>query len=78
MKKNYIQPIVTVSSLYTLEKLLADSAKRFSTWGNGTDSHGNKNWVNEGYSGDIISIDNDAGTIDSQTKGRGSDWGNIW
>lgn len=82
MKKNYIHPVVTVNTLYTLEKLLSNSvtSARYGAWGNATSSHGNADWVNEGYKdqGSIIRINNDDGEISTQSKGRGSDWGSIW
>lgn len=83
MKKNYIQPEITASVRYSLEKPLCVSIvpEDAATWGRLSGSYTNPAWFNEGYDnqeGDVVGIIGNAGTIDSQTKGRGSDWGSIW
>lgn len=79
MKKNYIQPEIITSLRYEMEKPLCGSITRAAQWGNKvTTDYNNGAWFNEGHPGDIIMADDDAGTIDSQTKGRGGDWGSIW
>ena len=80
MKKNYIQPEITASIHYSLEKPLCISGDK-SVWGGKSGTHVNPDWFNEGFfksQGDLVGIEGDAGTIDSQTKGRGGDWGSIW
>ncbi|MBR6937901.1 MAG: hypothetical protein IKH63_10105, partial [Prevotella sp.] len=52
-----------------------------SNWGRLSGSYTNPAWFNEGYDnqeGDVVGIRGNAGTIDSQAKGCGSGWGNIW
>ena len=83
MKKNYIQPEIIASVRYEMEKPLCSSLQRSSQFGvYGGSDYANADWFNQGYdqssSTSTIGIDDDAGTIDSQTKGRGSDWGDIW
>ena len=80
MKKNYIQPQVTASIRYSLEKPLCASQvpEDAATWGGKNSTYANDNWFNEPVGGDVVGISGDNGTIDSQTKGRGSDWGSIW
>ncbi len=84
MKKNYIQPEITASLRYEVEKPLCGSITRSAQWGNfETTDYSNGNWFNEGHpdrstSTSVVGIADDAGTIDSQSKGRGSDWGTIW
>ena len=79
MKKNYIQPEITASVRYSLEGPLCGSIQRAAQWGKSeTTDYSNGAWFNEGHSGDIIMAGDDAGMIDSQTKGRGSNWGDIW
>ena len=79
MKKNYIQPEIITSLRYEMEKPLCESITRSAQWGNQEkSSYSNSAWFNEGHSGDIIMAGDDAGSLDSQTKGRGSDWGSIW
>ena len=79
LKKNYIQPQVTASIRYSLEKPLCGSFDK-ATWGGTSGNFANPNWLNEGHTdeGDYVGIQGNAGTINSQTKGRGGDWGSIW
>lgn len=83
MKKNYIQPEITASVRYSLEKPLCVSIvpEDAATWGKLSGGYANPLWFNEGYDnqeGDVVGIRGNAGTIDSQAKGCGSGWGNIW
>ena len=83
MKKNYIQPEITASVRYSMECPLCGSILRSAQWGNHEkSSYSNSAWFNEGYtnksSDAIVIAGDDAGSIDSQTKGRGGDWGSIW
>ena len=83
MKKNYIQPEITASVRYSMECPLCVSIQRAGQWGNSeTTEYSNGAWFNEGYtnksSDAIVIAGDDAGSIDSQTKGRGGDWGSIW
>ena len=79
MKKNYIQPEIITSIRYEIEKPLCGSLDK-ATWGGTTGNFANPDWLNEGHTneGPYVGIEGDAGTIDSQTKGRGAGWGNIW
>ena len=75
MKKNYIQPEITASVRYSLAQPLCASIDKAS-WGGKTGNFANPAWFNEGYletEGPEVGIQGDYGTIDSQTKGRGSD-----
>ena len=84
MKKIYIQPEVLTSLRYEMEKPLCQSIVKAAQWGNHTTTdYSNGEWFNQGHFDrstptSIVGITDDAGTIDSQTKGRGSDWGTIW
>jgi len=84
MKKNYIQPEITTSLRYEMEKPLCGSLIRSEQHGNFvTTDYSNGLWFNEGHNDrssatSVIGIENDNGVLDSQTKGRGSDWGSIW
>jgi len=83
MKKTYIQPQITASIRYSLEKPLCVSGDA-ANFGNLTDKHATSEYFNEGYRtsnpqmSDVIGIGKSNGDIDSQTKGRGGDWGSIW
>ena len=84
MKKIYIQPEISACVRYDMEKICSSSVIRSAQWGNyETTDYSNGNWFNEGHfdrssSTSVVGIENDYGTLDSQTKGRGGDWGNIW
>ena len=84
MKKNYIQPEIITSLRYEMEKPLCGSLIRSEQHGNFvTTDYSNGLWFNEGHNDrssatSVIGIENDNGVLDSQTKGRGSDWGSIW
>ena len=84
MKKNYIQPEIITSLRYEMEKPLCVSGgsrnSNFGVFGGG--DYANADWYNQGYdqsSADSkVPIENDNGFLNSQSKGRGSDWGTIW
>ena len=83
MKKNYIQPEIIATLRYEMEKPLCESLKRSSQFGvHGGNDYANADWFNQGYEQSSVdskvSIENDNGFLDSQSKGRGSDWGDIW
>ena len=80
MKKNYIQPEITASLRYEMEKPLCQSGERKFSFGNNDvdNQYSNSDWFNQGYGTPTETIENDNGVLNSQTKGRGSDWGNIW
>ena len=78
MKKNYIQPEILGTIRYSLETPLCGSNDKAS-WGNKTSKYGNSNWFNEPLiESEAVDIGEDNGEINSQTKGRGGDWGSIW
>ena len=79
MKKNYIQPQITASVRYSLEKPLCASQDfgKAATWGS-SGKFGNDEWINESFGREPVGIGSDYSGIDSQTKGRGGDWGSIW
>ena len=84
MKKNYIQPEIITSLRYEMEKpLCVSGGSRNSNFGVfGGSDYANKDWYNQGFEQSSVDskvpIENDNGFLDSQTKGRGGDWGTIW
>ena len=79
MKKNYIQPQITESVRYSLERPLCVSTSGYAgTWGATNHPFANDAWYNENWGKEPVGISNDYTGIDSQTKGRGGDWGSIW
>ena len=82
MKSKFIKPKITIENKVILEKTLCLSKETFGTraaeFGFDYDSYfTNKNWYNEFYGGTSIGID-PSGSIEAQSKERGSDWGSIW
>ncbi len=79
MKKNYIQPDININARYALECSICNATiERKADWG-GTGKYANPDWHNQGYSADPVDIAGDNyGTLNSQTKSRGADWGTIW
>lgn len=81
MKKNYIQPAIISEIPYSVERPICasiESSNNYADWGLRDHPYGHNNWVDEGYKSQPVTIEDNNGTIDSQTKGRGSDWGTIW
>ena len=81
MKKNYIQPEIIATLRYEMEKpLCVSGGSRMSSHGNNdaNNKYSNSDWFNQGLGTPSEAIENDNGFLDSQTKGRGGDWGSIW
>ncbi len=78
----YIKPQMIIETKMMFEKPLCVSKETVGTraaeFGFNYDSYfTNKNWYNEFYGGTSIGID-PSGSIEAQSKERGSDWGSIW
>ena len=80
MKKIYIQPEIIATLRYEMEKPLCESGLRKGSHGNNdlNNKYSNSDWFNQGLETPSAVIENDNGFLDSQTKGRGGDWGSIW
>ena len=83
MKKNYIQPEITASLRYEVEKPLCISTRSVQIGNYQTTEYSNGKWFNEGYNNSsadasITIAGDDNGILSSSTKSRGGDWGSIW
>ena len=79
MKKNYIQPESTINARYALECSICNATvQRKADWG-GSGKYANPDWHNQNYGDDpVVIAGDDNGALNSMTKGRGGDWGDIW
>lgn len=80
MKKNYIQPDITLNVRYALECSICNATVlRKGDWGGTSGKYANPDWHNQDYGNDPVDIaGDDYGKLNTMTKGRGGDWGDIW
>ena len=79
MKKTYIPAEIKVENPVVVTSMICESLTKYNPnakWGVDSDLGGQ--FPNEGYSMRPTAIEDQSGGFDSQTKGRGGDWGSIW
>jgi hypothetical protein len=79
MKKTYIPAEIKVENPVVVTSVICQSKTKYepnAAWGK--DKLDGGLFPNEGYSMRPTAIEDQSGGFDSQTKGRGGDWGSIW